>query len=282
MRTPGWKRLPRLLGRMSEYLPFFPRPFRIHGAPHKRCADYFSNMKLLHAVLLLPLLFVACAGQPPQRIIIPRDPVETRFLERVDPLDTWRIVESQGGAGETGLPQWVRYFFAGEIRMIEAMEQFDGRYVFVGRNQGSNLGALKQWAQNFCPEQDFARMAVHRVERRMVLGATLYPDDMYGEYFTGLIRMVSNWEFPGAVKEETFWVRREMVSAENHEPDNDDEFQTELVMKRFEYLVLVSIDNETLRNEISQIMASVRTRVPPTRDQATAINNVLQTFFEGF
>ena len=243
-------------------------------------------MRLLRAttILLLPLLLTACLGfgqQPPQRIIVPQDPVTAHFQDWVDPLETWEIVESQGGAGNSGLPQWVRFFFAGEARLIESMDRFSDRYVFIGRNQGGNLGALRQWARNFCPEQDFAGLVVHRVERRMILGATLYPGDMYGDYFTGLIRTVSNWEFQDTAKEETFWVRRTLILAEDYELEYW-ELPTERVSERFEYLILLSIDREALRNEISEIMANVRTRVPPTRAQATAINNIRQTFFEGF
>jgi len=281
MRTPSQKRLPR----ESRHLLFFHGTIRMHSIPLEKGKDYLRNMRLLHAALLLPLLFVACVGQDPRRIIIPRDPVGTKFQEWVDPLETWRIIESQGGVGEIGLPLWVRHFFAGEIGMIESMNRFSNRYVFIGRNLGGNLGALRQWAQNFCPEQDLASLVVQRVEQRMVVGATLYPDDKYGEYFTRLIRTVSNWEYRGAVKEETFWVRRAMVFAENHEPgDYDDYGETGagLIPERFEYLVLISIDREILQNEISEIMANVRTRVPPTRDQAAAISNIRQTFFEGF
>ncbi|MCL2193620.1 MAG: hypothetical protein FWB78_09525 [Treponema sp.] len=229
---------------------------------------------------MLSILFASCIGQPPQRVIVPRDPVGTRFQQWLDPLETWKIVESQNGIGDTDLPSWVRYFYTGRIWMIENMERFNEQYVFIGRNQGSNFNALRQWAQNFSPEQDLARLIVHRVEHRFVVGAALYPDDEYGDYFMRVIRQVSNESFPSAVKEEMFWVRREKVSI-----DDDgfyDDPQIEIITERFEYLVLISIEKEMLQSRLRQIMETVRATVSPTREQAAAISNIQQTFFEGF
>ncbi|MCL2191126.1 MAG: hypothetical protein FWB79_03970 [Treponema sp.] len=234
-------------------------------------------MKLLRATFILPFVLAACVGQTPQRIIVPRDPVGDRFQEWTDPLETWRIVESQNGTGNTNLPRWVHYFYTGRIDMIEDMERFDERYVFIGRNQGNNFNALRQWAKNFSPEQDLARLIVHRVERRFVAETALYPDDEYGDFFIRVIRSVSNGEFPGAVREEMFWVRREMVSA-----GDDETYDEPRILERFEYLVLISIDAETLQSQLRRIMEQARASVSPTRGQAAAISNIQQTFFEGF
>ncbi|MCL2600585.1 MAG: hypothetical protein FWD88_05335 [Treponema sp.] len=231
---------------------------------------------------LFTILLTTCAGQATQRIIVPRDPVGTRFQEWVDPLEAWKIVETQNGLGDTGLPGWVRHFYDRESWMIESMDRFLGRYIFIAKNQGGNFNALRQWADNFCPERDLARLIINRVERRFVAGASLYPDDEYGEYFMRVIRMVSNGEYPGAVKEEAFWVRRKMVFADGHDPSDDDLPQTDMVTERFEYLVLISIDRSTLQGQLRHIMDNVRTTVPPTREQAAAIGNIRQNFFEGF
>jgi|GEM_PF-547778 len=252
------------------------RPFYKHIA---KAAPFLGAV----AVLLPAILLASCIGQPPQRIIVPHEPVEARFRDWVDPLETWRIVESQNGPGDGNIPGWVRYFYAGESRRIESAARFAGRYVFVGRNQGSNFRALSQWAENFCPEQDLARLVVSRVEQRFVAAAALYPDDQYGEYFIRVIRGISDGEFTGAVKEEMFWVKREMVPVEGGYVFFDgEEFPPETVSERFEFLILVSIDMETLQSQIRAVMDGVRTSVPPTRDQAAAIANIRQTFFEGF
>jgi hypothetical protein len=229
-------------------------------------------------VLPLAALVAACAGQPAQRVIVPNDPAEARLAERAELFDEWQIVESQNGPGEAGIPDWVLHFYARDIAQIEAMPRFAGRYVFVGVNQGANFGALRQWAENFSPRLDLPGLVVHRAERRFTAGAFLYPGDEFGEYFMGAIRAISNGEFTGAVTEEVFWVRREMA------PDGTEDYAAEdaQAAARFEYLVLVSIDRGALQNQLNQILRSVVTSVPPTREQAAAIAGIQQTFFEGF
>jgi len=234
-------------------------------------------MAALCRAVLIPLAalfaFASCVAVPPQRIIVPGLDAAAEFRDWLDPLYEWRITDSQNGGGEAGLPQWVSYFYSGRLRMIEGTERFAGRYLFVAVNQGGNFNALRLWADNFSPEYDLARLVVHRVERRFVADAALYPDDEYGEYFMRVIRGVSNGEFPGAVKEETFWVRREAVL-----PGEDGEAGLE----RFEYLVLASLNMETLQRQVFAVMDGVVTRIPPTREQAAAIALLRQVFFEGF
>ena len=123
---------------------------------------------------------------------------------------------------------------------------------------------------------------VHRAERRFVTGAALYPDDEYGEYFMTAIRGIANGEYPGAVKEDIFWVRREPVAPPV--PDNafDDVQESGTVKERFEFLVLVSIDAQTLQNRVLGIMDEAKVGIRPTREQAAAIANIRQNFFEGF
>jgi len=221
--------------------------------------------------------------------LVPATEAGSEFQNWVDSLEAWQIVESQNGTGGGNIPLWVHYFYTREARAIEAKSRFAERYVFIAVNQGSNLHALRQWAENFCPEQDLARLVVHRVEQRFVAGASLYPDDEFGEYFMRVIRGISNGEYPGAVKEEIFWVRREMVFTEGDElrygffdADDDELPPAEIITERFEYLVLVSISAETLQGQIRGIMDGVAVTIPPTREQAAAIGNIRRTFFEGF
>jgi hypothetical protein len=54
------------------------------------------------------------------------------------------------------------------------------------------------------------------------------------------------------------------------------------VEDRYEFFVLISVDKETLQKQIQEIMTNIKTKVPPTRDQAAAITKIKNTFFEGF
>ena len=227
-------------------------------------------------LLCAALLFASCAGQK-SRIIFRPDPSQDGQYGRTDTLQSWLIIESENGPGESGIPEWARRYLAGEERLIESLDQFSGKYIFVGENRGESFNSLRQWANAFTAMYDLPRLIAARVERRLVSSASLYPDDEYGQYFENLIKKVSDGEYPGAIKEQIYWVRRMKVSGDDEETGNTDGI-TEL----YEYLVLISIDSETLRAQLRQIMAGIKTASPPTRDQAAAINRIQQTFFEGF
>jgi len=238
------------------------------------------DMKRCGFLLLAVFMLAACTGQKGKVIIRP-EPGENRHQEPVNPIESWQIIESKNGLGEIGIPDWVSRYYNGNTYGVEAMDRFSGRYVFVGGNRGENAHALQQWANGFAAQHDLPRLIAARVERRLVSSASLYPDDEYGQYFEMLIKAVSDGEYPGAIKEETYWVKRRMVPANTDDADGDQP-PADAVMELYEFLVLISIDGETLQKQLREIMAGIQTPARPTRDQAAAINRTQQTFFEGF
>ena len=232
-------------------------------------------------LLCAALMFASCVGQK-SKVIFRPDPEQDRQHEQVDPIESWQIIESENGPGENGIPEWVRCYFNGGANGIESLDQYHSKYVFIGENWGESLYALQQWVKGFTVLHDLPRLVAARVERRLVSSASLYPDDEYGQYFENLIKKVSDGEYPGAVKEQTFWVKRERIPAGEEDIDDGEPDQLDDVTELYEYLVLISVDNETLQEQLRQIMTGNDTAVPPTREQAAAINNIQQTFFEGF
>ena len=237
-----------------------------------------GHMKRYSLLLLAAFTLAACTGQK-GRVIFRPDPGQARHQEPINPIESWQIVGSENGLGETGIPDWVRRYFNGNIYGVETIDRFSGKYVFVGGNRGENIHALQQWANGFTAQHDLPRLVTARVERRLVSSASLYPDDEYGQYFEMLIKAVSDGEYPGAVKEETFWVKRKMIPTDTEDGDQP---LVDTVMELYEFLVLISIDRETLQKQLREIMAGIQTPSRPTRDQAAAINRIQQTFFEGF
>ena len=242
-----------------------------------------TNMKKQYGTVLLCAVFIlaACAGQR-SKVIFRPDPGEDRQLHPSNPLESWQIIETRNGSGDRGIPEWVRRFFENRIHGIESMDEYTGKYVFIGENWGENLFSLRQWADGFTEVYDLPRLVAARVERRLVSSASLYPDDEYGQYFETLIKKVADGEFSGAVKEQTYWVKRARPPGGNEEEGEEEPDQLNNAAELYEYLVLISIDTETLQGQLRQIMTGIKTTVPPTRDQAAAINRIQQAFFEGF
>ena len=240
-------------------------------------------MTLRTSLLLAAIIFTACSSQK-GKIIFRPDPVENVPQEQTGSSESWQIIETQSGPGETEIPVWVRSYLDGGRRGLESLDTYSGKYIFVGKNQGGNFNALQQWADSFTAEQDLPRLIVRRVERRLVASAALYPDDEYGEYFAHMIKKVSYEEYPGAVKEQIFWLKQKKIPVSGEDDDGSEiEIPPEDIdLERYEFLVLLSIDKETLQTTIQNIMTNIKTSTAPTRDQTAAINKIRQTFFEGF
>ena len=239
-----------------------------------------NNSASFLTVLFILNLFAACVGQDDKKVIF-RPDTENTPQEQARPFDSWEIISSQNDEF-AGIPEWVRLFIVNEINKIEAMDRFNGKYVFIGENGGGNFNALQQWANGYSVEQDLPRLITRRAERRLVSSASLYPDDEYGEYYEFLIRDISDGEYSNAVKEQTFWLKRKIVNNEETDDITDAQPKPDTAQERYEFLVLISVDKETLQKQILEIMGNIKTKIAPTKDQASAIVKIRNTFFEGF
>ena len=229
--------------------------------------------------LVWVMLFTACAGRN-NKIIFRPDLIQDQPQERNDPAETWQIIESQGGSGESGIPSWVRLYLNGDIRGIESLDTYSGKYVFVGENRGDNFSGLQQWASGFSIAQDLPRLIAQRVESRLTDPAALYPDDEYGGYFANMIKKAADGEYAGCVREQTFWVKKKVTQRiDGEDPETPPEY---IVFDRYEFFILISIDKEVLQQKIQGMMASIKTSESPTREQAAAVKKINQTFFENF
>ena len=250
---------------------------RLSFLSHKR---YNTAGQALHlaSAIILSILFTACVGQDKKIIFRPDTAINPLEPSRI--FDSWEIIKTQNSQSRS-IPDWVRCHIDNDINEVEASDSFSGKYIFIGENGGSNFNALQQWANGFTVEQDLPRLVTKRAERRLVSSASLYPDDEYGEFFEFFIREVSNGEYLKAAKEQSFWLKRKITTS-SAETDDDTESNSAVVVERYAFLVLVSIDKETLQKQIQGIMTGIKTKTPPTRDQASAIAKIKNNFFEGF
>lgn len=195
--------------------------------------------------------------------------------EKEDAPETGKITDSQSIA----MPEWINAFFDNGIAEVESLAAWQNNYIFIGKNQGTSFNGLKQWAAEFSPMQDFPRLAAARIEKRLLDAASLYPDDEYGQFFELLVKSASDAQYGGAVKEDSFWIKRQFVVGSITGTESDDNNR---VYEIYEFYVLISVDKTLLQDRIKQLMAEIKTDTPPTRAQRAAINKVQQNFFEGF
>jgi len=220
------------------------------------------------------LFFAACPSR--NRVLIRPDP------ERAEDLNvfflTGEILASKSGAPQADMPDWVNRFINGGIREVEQLNAHFNRYVFVGRNRGNNFIALNHWSLNFTVFHDFPRLAATRIENRLFSAAELYPDDEYGDFFVELIRLASNAEYPGAMIEDTYWIKTRIM------PDTRSEEAGWPIepLELYHFFVLITIDRMTMQSHIHRLIADARAVSNPTRAQRIAIDRVQQIFFEDF
>jgi len=228
------------------------------------------NKKLSLAIFLLcTLILCSCAGQKKNipLVIIPDITNKTEVSNLIGIDD---IIETKNGPGNENLPEWLLLYNDGGIDAVEKMEQYYGKYCFIGRNEGVNFEALTKWADNYPEDLAFSRLAAARIEKRLTSKAALYPDDEYGAFYEKFIKKSFDTEYPGTLPEDTFWIKKPGTSETNNFQDT------------YEFFAFISIEKTIMQNIILKMIEETRAAVIPTRTQNVAINNIQLTFFEGF
>jgi hypothetical protein len=196
-----------------------------------------------------------------------------RVEETEDPrFVSWQILDYQNKDEGGIVPIWVSSYLLGGNQAVEKLQAYDGYYVFVSQNTGTNFSALEQWKAAFNPELDFARLAAVRIEKRFLATAQSYPDYEYGAYFEALIRLASDSVWEGATKDDEFWMLREFPEA--------DGFMVKPEM--YDFLILVKIEKSLLASQIRTLLQNVQPLSPLSRDQNAAVQRVQDRFFEEF
>jgi len=222
----------------------------------------------LPAVFLIVLFYTSCAGQS-KNPSAPEPDFSIYESERI--IEINKIIETKDGAGVNRMPNWFRSYLDGGINEVEKLEAYRNKYTFIGINEGANADVLNKWADNFSAFHDLPVLAAARIENRMIAAASLYPDDEYGPFFERMIKNAYSGEYPGAVKEDTYWIKYWF--------ENEDTWEyTESYM----FFVLITIDKNALQANIRNMMARTFSAVTVTNVQRNSINRLRQTFFQGF
>jgi len=227
------------------------------------------------AFLLCVIFFISCAGQSNSAIYPVPDESYFETEKNVKTIDTGNIIETKNGMAVQFIPDWLLAFIEGGIERVEKMDLYRDKYVFIGRNDGENFTALNKWADNFSAMRDFPMLAAVRIERRMILSASLYPDNEYGLFFERMVLNAYSGEYQGAEKEDIFWIKIK-VDNETIELEND------VLSETYNFFILITIDKTVMRAIITDMMTRAYDAAVPSGAQAAAVDRLRQTFFEGF
>jgi hypothetical protein len=219
------------------------------------------------ALAALALMLFACAGEPPQKTERPAPALPPPQKPR-----EYRITGYKGGADGGEIPGWAARYLEGGNAAVEALDEFQGRRVFVAHIRGSNFKALEQWNSFFSAELDFPRLAALRLEQRFTEAAGGFPDTAYGSYFETMIRAASDAEWHGPVREDDFWLARAYT-------DQAPETGGTETGEGYDFMILVTIEKDLLASQIQALLGSLNPQPPPTKDQAAAAERVRDQLF---
>jgi hypothetical protein len=232
----------------------------------KNLKEIFGTGNILLPIFLSTLMVLLSCVNQPNKIIIHPEP--SGSSPPVPPGEGYQIINFRDMENGSAFPLWVNRYLDQGTAGVEALEKYQGKYVFIRTNRGINFNALNQWAVMFSAVQDFPQLAAERVEKRLLANASLYPDDEYGEFFETLVKKAFDAEYPGAVREDDYWILQKSDGTDTGES--------------YFFLILISIDKTLLQPAIASLMDSITVSRPPTHNQAAAINRVRENFFEGF
>ena len=219
--------------------------------------------------LLYIFIFFSCAARGNVMVF----PAPDKSIKESDnSIEIVNITESRDMKGGPYLPDWLSAFLGGGIEEAERIEAYTGRYLFIAGNEGVNFAALDKWADSYSVEHDFSVLAAERIDRRMNVSNTVYPDEEYGIFYETLVKSAYGGEYYGAVKEDTYWIKTKITGGG----------EGAALPEVFYFYVLISIDKAAMQTAVYNLFSRVLDSLAPSGAQAAAINRLRQNFFEGF
>jgi len=214
------------------------------------------------------IIYISCVSQS-ENLYIPVPDSSYFVINRTIGIDIDSIIDFKNTGTNA---EWLYAFLEGGIEAVELKDQYNDKYVFISVNKDENFPILEKWAENYSEIRDFPMLAAARIEKKMILSSSLYPDDEYGLFFERLVKNAFTSLYPGTVKEDISWIK---LKSDNENSNNN---LNEIYM----FFVLITIDKQVLQNQITNMITHVLTSVSPTSAQRASINRLRQTFFEGF
>lgn len=184
----------------------------------------------------------------------------------------FEVIEHKASSIGGDIPEWVTTYIYDGNAGVESIARYKDKYVFIGEDSGTNLNALRMWAQGFNVAQDLARLVSMRVQAKFAGAMAGSPDDEVGRYFENVVKNVADATITGARKETDFWIYKRYFK-------EDGKTQDRIV---YDYYVLTTIDKELLKKQLDMAISGVKPERPLTKEQTTAVDRVKEAFYEGF
>jgi hypothetical protein len=215
--------------------------------------------------LALIIFLAGCAGEPKKA------QVPVPVIQNLKPVNLFQIQDHTAKAAGGEIPLWADIYMSGNIAGIEAMPEYQDKYVFVAGIEGTNFNALSQWSTGFMVRRDLPRLVASRIQARLTADTGENPDNIYGSFFEGAVKKSSDAFYTGAFRKDDFWFLVRYLEADGET----------LNREVYRFLILITVDKASLKTQIDEILNSIPTDTV-TRDQAAAINHIKENLYQDF
>jgi hypothetical protein len=223
--------------------------------------------KYTAAVLSIALIFFSCVGQTTVNFFpVPDSGISPNENSVI--IEIGSILETRNGTA-VQMPPWLRSYLGSGINAVEKLDPYGGKYVFIVSNEGDNDTVLEKWIEHYTVAHDFPMLAAERIEKRMYLTASLYPDDEYGAFYEAMMQNAYKTEYNEAFKEDYSWIKIKTENAEG-------------LAEKYIFYLLMTIEKNTMQAIIRNMITQTSEAVTLTKSQNNAVNKLRNTFFEGF
>lgn len=219
---------------------------------------------LFVSAIVLSFAVASCGSAPKEK--------KENKMDEKKAVAKFEVIEHKASAIGGDIPEWVTTYIYDGNTGVEAMDKYKDKYVFIGEDSGTNLNALRLWAQGFNVAQDLARLVSTRVQAKFAGAAAGSPDDEYGRYFENVVKNVSDATITGARKETDFWIYKRYFKPDGKTVDRE----------VYDYYVLNTIDKESLKKQLTAVLDGTKPDKPQTKEQKAAVDRVKEAFYEGF
>lgn len=216
---------------------------------------------LIVSLVAASVAVISCAGAPDKK----PDAMKKAVAK-------FEVIEHKASSIGGDIPEWVTTYIYDGNTGVEKIDKYKDKYVFIGEDSGTNLNALRMWAQGFNVAQDLARLVSMRVQAKFAGAMAGSPDAEVGRYFENIVKNVADATITGARKDTDFWIYKRYFK-------DDGKTEDRVV---YDYYVLTTIDKEMLKKQLDAVISGAKADKPLTKEQSTAVDRVKEAFYEGF
>lgn len=164
------------------------------------------------------------------------------------------------------MPEWV----AMEPQELEAKDQYKDMYLFKFESPRSkSLEGAELWTRDFSVPSELARTVKMRIESKAAAAAVGDKDKVEG-YIEDIVKTITDTKLSGFKKVSDYWIQQRYFD-DKGKPAGDD----------YTYIVLYSIDRNTLDRLIDDAISGADEVKPKTEEEERARELVKNALHEG-